>query len=125
MKKIQIKLKNILSLAVFLLLLVLPVISFAQTVTIPPPTGNNVSILGLLGTLLNNVVLPIGAVLVVMYVIYAGFTFVTAQGKPKEIEEAQRRLLWALIGGGILLGAVGIKDFVVTTVEQILPNVKF
>lgn len=102
--------------------LLLPTLAMAQNVVIPSPTTQR-DLMGLLGTLVSNVVLPIGAVLVVMYIIYAGFTFVTAQGKPKEIEEAQRRLLWALIGGGILLGAVGIKDFVVATVKQILPGV--
>src|SRR5258705_366198 len=66
-------------------------------IDIPNPAtkaGNN--LMDLLLALLNNVVMPIAAVLVVMYIIYAGFTFVTAQGKEKEISAAKQRLLWAL-----------------------------
>jgi hypothetical protein len=56
---------------------------------------------------------------VTLYIIYAGFTFVTAQGNPGEIQKAKQRLLWALIGAAILLGAAGIAEVVKTTVNQV------
>ena len=100
---------------------VVPVIISAQTITIPNPAPTaGGTLMQIIITLLNNVVMPVAAVLVVMYIIYAGFTFVTAQGNPKKIDEAKQRLLWALIGAGILLGAAGIASVVERTVRSIV-----
>ncbi len=103
--------------------LIFPVMSFAQqtVVTIPNPLKDkNATIMSIIVSLLNGVVMPIGAVLVVMYIIYAGFTFVTAQGKPAEIDKAKQRLLWALVGGAILLGAAAISKVVETTIKTLM-----
>lgn len=117
-------------------LLYLPVYALAQNtqtpgVTINPPVtttvhftnpfkGGNNDLMSLLTVILNDVVMPVAAVVVVLYIIYAGFTFVTAQGKPVEIQKAQQRLLWALIGAGILLGATAISHAVQGTVNQLI-----
>jgi hypothetical protein len=86
-----------------------------------PGVGND--FMSLLRAILNNIVMPIAAVAVVCAIIYSGFTFVTAQGKSEEITKAQQRLLWALIGGGILLGAAGISSVVENTVKSVVdPN---
>jgi hypothetical protein len=108
-------------LATFLLY---PVLVLADNITIkiPNPAGSNNNLLAILKALLSNVVMPIGAVVVVMYIIYAGFTFVTAQGKPKEIEDAKKRLLWALVGAAVLLGAVAISAALCTTLKAVLNN---
>ncbi len=89
-------------------------------INIPNPIKAN-NLLDLINDIVTNVVLPIGAVVCVMYIIYAGLTFVTAQGKPAEIEKAKQRLLWALMGTGILLGAVGISQAVQLTVKALFP----
>lgn len=78
------------------------------------------TLMELIVALLNNVVMPIAAVAVVIWIIYAGFTFLTAQGKEAEIRKAKDRLLWSLIGAGILLGAVGISKVVETTVKALI-----
>ena len=39
---------------------------------------------------------------------------------PKQIEEAHKRLLWALIGAGVILGAVAISKVVETTVNAVM-----
>ncbi len=70
-------------------------------------------------TILDKILLPIGAVIVVMAIIYSGFTFVTAQGKPAEIEKAKQRLLWTLIGAAVLLGAKAISEVVEATIKNI------
>jgi type IV secretory pathway VirB2 component (pilin) len=117
------KTKNITKLISSLFIASLPYIVSAQNtinINIPNPAGNNRDLMAILRALLNNVVLPVGAVVVVMYIIYAGFTFVQAQGNPKEIDAAKQRLLWALIGSGILLGAAAISTAVQTTVNQII-----
>jgi hypothetical protein len=93
-------------------------------VAIPNPFNCNgvkpCTLMTLITSILNKVVMPIAAVGVVMWIIYAGFTFVTAQGNAKKIEEAQQRLLWSLIGAGILLGAAAISAVVEKTVGALL-----
>lgn len=120
MKKTKEQIKHIVKYIV--INLSLPIILFAQNINITDPTKVGGGLMDIIKALLEKVVMPIGAVLVVMYIIYAGFTFVTAQGKPKEIQEAQQRLLWALIGGGILLGAVAISQVVKNTASGLLNN---
>lgn len=85
----------------------------------PLKCGDNCTLMGLITLILNNVIMPIAAVAVVLYIIWAGFKFVTAQGNPKKIEEARDNLLWALIGAGILLGAAAISEVVKRTVESL------
>lgn len=128
------KFKNTLFLS--LIILLFPLLTFAQAnvqnktgstptntniqVTIPNPTNAGSDLMAILRTLLDNVVMPIASVAVVVWIIWAGFTFVLAQGKPAEIEKAKQRLLWSLIGAGILLGAVGISKVVELTVKDLL-----
>ncbi|KKR65411.1 MAG: hypothetical protein UU06_C0019G0006 [Parcubacteria group bacterium GW2011_GWB1_40_5] len=78
------------------------------------------TIMTLIVAILEKIVMPIAAVGVVMWIVYAGFTFVTAQGVPKKIEEAKQRLLWSLVGAGILLGAVAISKVVESTVGALI-----
>jgi hypothetical protein len=89
-------------------------------VNIKNPTKAGDTLMEVLVSLLNKVVMPVAAVAVVLWIVYAGFTFVTAQGKPKEIGEAQQRLLWSLIGAGVLLGAAGISSVVERTIKEIV-----
>jgi hypothetical protein len=87
-------------------------------------TGQDCStLMGLITAILNNVVMPIAAVAVVIWIIWAGFSYVTAQGKPDKIKTAHDRLLWSLIGAGILLGAAGISAVVQRTITALIaPN---
>jgi type IV secretory pathway VirB2 component (pilin) len=130
-KQIKIILANLIVLSIF----IFPLVTLAQgTVTPPPPPGttgqitiNNPAkcgascdtLMGLLVAILNNIVMPIAAVAVVMWIIWAGFSYLTAQGNPKKVEEAHKRLLWSLIGAGILLGAAAIAKVVETTVTAL------
>ncbi len=67
--------------------------------------------------ILNNIVMPIAAVFVVLWIIYAGFQFITAQGNEKKIGDAKQNLLWSLIGAGILLGSAAIAEVVKNTID--------
>ncbi|MES3005292.1 MAG: hypothetical protein V4690_04310 [Patescibacteria group bacterium] len=87
--------------------------------TNPVDCGDNCTIMSLITLILKNVIMPIAAVAVVLWIIWAGFTFITAQGKPAEIEKAKQRLLWSLVGAGILLGATAISEVVQRTVESL------
>jgi hypothetical protein len=55
--------------------------------------------------------------LIVIYIMYAGFKFVTAQGNPSEIESARAALLWAVVGGVIVLGAKLILEVIEGTIK--------
>ena len=120
--------KNLIYL-ILLSVIIIPFFTFAQgtgnppiTITVPnpllPSIGNN--LLSLINAILNNVVLPVGAVVVVLWIIYAGFKYVTAEGNAKKLEEAHKTLIWALIGAGILLGSVGISVVVKNTINAII-----
>lgn len=72
--------------------------------------------------ILKNIVLPIGVVIVVFFVIYSGFLFVTAQGNIKKIEDARKTFLWVVVGAAILLGSVVIASAIQNTVCAIAPS---
>ncbi len=70
--------------------------------------------------IVKNVIMPIGAILCVLAFIYAGFSYVTAQGNPTKISEAHRTLLYAAIGTAVLLGAWVIAEVVQSTVNAVI-----
>lgn len=59
-----------------------------------------------------------GAVVVVFFVVFAGFKFVVAQGNPEKIAQAKQMLFYTLIGGAILLGAKVISSAIKSTIEE-------
>jgi len=65
------------------------------------------------------IVLTVGIPIVALAIIYTGFLFVKAQGKPEELTKAKQSLLFTLIGAALLLGAFVIANAVVSTVEDI------
>lgn len=115
-----------------LVIILSPTIVFAGS--IPPDTTIGVSIpnpfkcsgtgecslMGLITAILTNIIMPIATVAVTMWIIWAGFQFLTAQGKPAEIDKAKQNLLWSLIGAGVLLGAVGISRVVQNTINALI-----
>ena len=84
-----------------------------------PLKGGTDSIPVLLEKIISEALLPIGAVVVVVMIIYAGFLYVTAKGKPEDITKAKDALLYAAIGAGILLGARVLAGAIKATVTQI------
>ena len=96
-----------------------PVFTIPNPLKCPVPEDCS-TLIGLLTALLNNVVMPIAAVAVVMWIIWAGFAYVTAQGNPTKIQKAHQQLMWSLIGAGILLGAAGISLVVQNTITALI-----
>lgn len=70
-------------------------------------------------TIVNEILIPIGGVIAVLMIIYAGFLYVTARGNSGKIETAHKALLWAVIGAAILLGAWVISNAISATVDQL------
>jgi hypothetical protein len=59
-----------------------------------------------------NVVIVMAIPIVVFFLIYAGFSYVTAQGNPEKIAQASRSLLYGVIGGVVILGSVAITAII-------------
>ncbi len=94
--------------------------SYDIKITNPLKVGDKLT--DIIVAVLNNVVMPIAAVAAVLYIILAGFKYVSARGNPAKIQSAHQNLLWALVGTGILLGAAGISRVLQNTVNQFLIN---
>ena len=106
------------------LVFVMPVFVLATTPGDPcnggicNPLGNTRD----LGALILQVVegiAQIGYYVVVLFVIYSGFKFVTARGDVKKLGEAKQTFLFTVIGAAILLGATLIAKVIDGTVTQL------
>lgn len=86
--------------------------------TLQNPLHNINSFDDLLSAILAGVV-RIGAVLLVLMLVYVGFLFVVAQGNPEKVSQARSALIWTVIGGLILLGAEAIHQVIQSTVNSI------
>ncbi len=69
--------------------------------------------------LLLDAVVYLGTIFLTIVLVYVGFLFVKAQGKPEEIKKAREALLWTVIGGLLLLGASGLAVVIESTVGAI------
>ncbi len=122
--------KYIKHLLVLAALFLLPVLTFADgsthsggSVTLPNPLGGTVNSLGdFVTVILNNIVLPIGSVIIVFMIIYSGFLFVTARGDTGQIDDAKHIFKYVVIGSAILLGSVAIAAAINGTLCQLAPS---
>lgn len=64
-----------------------------------------------------DVILVFALPLIVLYIMYAGFLYVTARGEPGQITTARSALLWAIAGGVIVLGAKLIVSVIEGTIQ--------
>ena len=69
-----------------------------------------------------NIVLMIGVPIIVLAIIYCGFLFVTALGKPEEIAKAKKAFIYTLVGAALLLGCFIIANAIKGTVDEIRSN---
>lgn len=77
------------------------------------------SIQGLIETLIKDILMPIGGVIAVLMIMYAGFLYVTARGDTTQIKKATEALKYAVIGSAILLGAWVISQAISATIGQL------
>ena len=66
-----------------------------------------------------NVVLVFATPIIVFFIIYAGFLYVTARGDTGQVGKATNALLYAVIGGVLILGAFVILRIIEGTVRSI------
>ncbi|MBU0611820.1 pilin [Patescibacteria group bacterium] len=124
--------KNIFITVLVAFVILLPFISFADPLTggstTDPLTGDAPtgsvkivnpikvdSIYGLIKVILEGVI-KIGIPIVALAIIYSGFLFVAARGKPEELKKAKNALLYTIIGAAILLGSWAIAQLISDTV---------
>jgi hypothetical protein len=88
----------------------------AQTVSLVNPLRVT-SIEDLLVAILN-ILIVLAIPLIVFFIIYAGFLYVTARGNVAQLEQATRSLTYAIIGGVLILGAVAIARIVKNLVQS-------
>jgi len=82
-----------------------------------PLNADIITIEGLLTTILN-VLLVLAVPIIIFFIIFAGFNYVTAQGNPEKIKTATRSLTYAIVGGVLILGAVAISEIIQGVVES-------
>lgn len=64
-------------------------------------------------------IVRVGFIVVTVALIWVGFLFVQAQGRPEKITQAKEALLWTLVGALILLGAEAIAIAIQATITDI------
>ena len=69
--------------------------------------------------LILKIVITIGFPIIVLAVVYTGFLFVAAQGKPDELTKAKQALFWTLVGALIILGAQVLSLAIQGTVNEL------
>lgn len=80
--------------------------------TIPKTTD----IAALIGKILQTLLSLVGT-LFLLLMLYAGFTYMTARGDAKKIEEAKKMITGAILGIVIIASAYAITSFVLTAVS--------
>lgn len=66
---------------------------------------------GLLVAILN-IFIIIATPIIVLFIIYAGFLYVTAQGNTQQVQQATRALTYAIIGAILVLGSVALAQII-------------
>lgn len=62
-----------------------------------------------------NIAIYIGVALAILVIIFIGFRYVLAQGKPEEIKKVHAWFMWTIIGLAVLISAGVIVEIVKTT----------
>jgi len=65
-----------------------------------------------------NMLITISVPIIVIAIVYSGFSYVTSQGNPEKIKTATRTLTYAVIGAILIIGALVITDIIGSTVQS-------
>ena len=91
----------------------------SQVIKFPRPfKGTGESLEDFVNLLIQDILMPIGGVVAVLMIMYAGFLYVTAGGKPDQIKKLVKPFS-AVIGAAILLGAYVISSAIFKTLEAL------
>jgi hypothetical protein len=65
-------------------------------------------------------VVQISLPILTLFIVYAGFRFVIARGKPEALSEAKKNIVWVLLGAILILGAWVLATLIASTATQVL-----
>ncbi len=58
--------------------------------------------------------------IITVFIVYSGFLFVTAQGRPAQLETARRNFFYSVLGALLILAAWVLANLIGSTVTQLL-----
>lgn len=94
-----------------------PALRPGQTGTLVDPLGGNKSLPQFLAEVLR-LIIRLGIPIAVLFIVWAGFKFVTAQGSDTKLAEAKKNLAYTLLGVAIFLAAALLVEIVTGTLRQ-------
>ncbi len=107
------------------ILLLLPTITLAAD---PPPSTTvtltnylNVTTIEELLEAILTILITLATPIIIFFIIYGGYLYVTARGNPEQIKTATTALTYAIIGGVIIIGAVAIGTIIGNLVGAFKP----
>ncbi len=86
--------------------------------TLQSPLKDFGGISGLIAKILDILVL-IGTPIAAIFIMYAGFMYVTAKGDATQVKNATEALKWAVVGTAVLIGASVISGLIAGTIGQL------
>ena len=66
------------------------------------------------------VIITIAVPIITLFIIYAGFMYATARGNVEQTQQATRTLIYAIVGGVMILGAVALSEIVKNLVDAFI-----
>ena len=93
----------------------LPAVALAAELYNPIGTKDLATFLANLLKLVVQIAFPI----VVLFIVYVGFLFVSSQGNPEKLKEAKAYFFWAVVGALLVLGAEALSRAIKATVSQL------
>jgi hypothetical protein len=73
----------------------------------------------LFGNLLTEIIIPVSIALGIVFIIWAGFNFILAQGNGEKLVKARGRLFATIIGVTIIISAQILLDILLATVTEL------
>ncbi len=87
-----------------------------ETVQLTNPIASN-DLSKLFNKIINEILI-LAIPIIVFFIIYAGFLYVTARGDVTQVQTATRALTYAIVGGLIILGAKVLIEVIKGTISQ-------
>ena len=97
----------------------LPPTKFVGSTVLKDPLDSSISSIPDFFKAIIEILLIFAIPFVVFFIILAGFNYVTAQRNPEKIKKAHNALLYALVGGLLILGANVLLTVITNTVTQV------
>lgn len=65
------------------------------------------------------IVINIGFPILILFIVYSGFLFVTAQGSEEKLKKAKTTFFWTIVGAAVFLGSWVLAIIIENTVKLI------